>query len=411
MSSPSAANSNSRAKFREHLSIKPTLPSDMHNVDIEISRFSPESPPPPFRSPSPRSYSPITMAKSFRSGRSAMGNAQERDIEAAASSPHPSSLKDRLTRFVFDTRAFSPGLGRDTAMSKSTAYSHSHSHSRSHSDSRTLSEWPPLRVSKHQCSCPHNNNPKRRWTLVVLFLVVFLYLLVSSTFSLVRVISLSPFLSSTTSTSTSATSTTTSLNVQQCISQYTLNAPTSPASYPCSTCLPLLSSLPQSSLSALSPSDAQSQYNAVQFCALRAIFDSADQVGQSTLSAASGWFADVKFCAWIGVTCDSAGRVSTLQLTFPGVPAALPTEIGGLTGLRSLQVIGDGVVPGGSVPASFATNLTGVTTLHLESTALAALPDDLFVGMKNMGTLQLIKNGAMGSTLPSSLFTSAMKNL
>lgn len=112
------------------------------------------------------------------------------------------------------------------------------------------------------------------------------------------------------------------------------------------------------------------------------------------------------------MTCDSAGRVSTLQLSFPGVPAALPTEIGeGLMGLRSLQVIGNGVIPGGSIPASFATNLTGVTTLHLESTALTALPDNIFDGMGNVATLQLIKNEAMGSTLPSSLFTIAVKNL
>lgn len=33
-------------------------------------------------------------------------------------------------------------------------------------------------------------------------------------------------------------------------------------------------------------------------------------------------------------------------LTFPGVPATLPNELGALTGLESLQVIGDNSIPG-----------------------------------------------------------------
>lgn len=34
------------------------------------------------------------------------------------------------------------------------------------------------------------------------------------------------------------------------------------------------------------------------------------------------------------------------ELTYPGVPATLPNEIGGLTTLQSLEVIGGNSIPG-----------------------------------------------------------------
>jgi hypothetical protein len=105
------------------------------------------------------------------------------------------------------------------------------------------------------------------------------------------------------------------------------------------------------------------------------------------------------------------------QLTFPGTSASLPTELGTLTDLQSLSVIGNGVIPGGSVPGSFG-GMAGLTTLHLESTGLGELPDALFSGGGSGGgglgkiqTVQLVKNGAMGGTLPGSLFGSSIQNL
>jgi hypothetical protein len=106
------------------------------------------------------------------------------------------------------------------------------------------------------------------------------------------------------------------------------------------------------------------------------------------------------------------------QLTFPGTPASLPAELGTLIGLQSLTVVGNGVIPGGSLPNSFM-NLTALTTLHLESTGLGGLPDRLFGGGGGSGgeglgkvqTVQLIKNAGMGGVLPGSLFASSVQNL
>lgn len=310
---------NPRSKFREHLSIQIPHPEPgMRQVDLEISRFSPESPPPPFRSPSPisriRNHSP--MARTSR-GRTERGYSKEkereRDVEAAVlpASPNPrGSLKDRFTRFFFDARTFSP-KEKDHDLFIPIQH-HTHSHSRS--DSRTLSEWPPLHVSK-RCTCQHDpaneakrqKRKRRNLCLFITLVIVLLYLLGSSTFSLVQVMSLQP----SPTPSKSDTNTTANLNAQQCISQYTLNAPSSPSTYPCSTCLPLLSSLPRSFTSALSGQDSQSAQNAAQFCALKSVLDNADSEGQASLGG-GGWVKDVKFCAWTGVGCDGAGRVSTL---------------------------------------------------------------------------------------------------
>ncbi|KAG2369175.1 hypothetical protein BDR07DRAFT_1604834 [Suillus spraguei] len=153
--------------------------------------------------------------------------------------------------------------------------------------------------------------------------------------------------------------------------------------------------------------NTQQILNAIQFCGLRAIFDTADSQGQASL----GWMNDVKFCAWNGVTCDGTGRVANLQLTFPGVPATLPNELGALTGLESFQVIGGNSIPGiWSPPFSF-TNLTNLSNLHIEATSITQLPDNLFSFLTAITTLTLIRNPTIGSSIPSSLLQLPLHNL
>ena len=99
-----------------------------------------------------------------------------------------------------------------------------------------------------------------------------------------------------------------SADTQQCITQYTLNAPNDPTGYPCSTCLPLVFAVPANA-SAVYPVAR----DATQFCGLRSIWEDAGQQGQAGLEA-GGWVKDVKFCAWSGVRCNGAGRVSSLYV-------------------------------------------------------------------------------------------------
>jgi hypothetical protein len=158
-----------------------------------------------------------------------------------------------------------------------------------------LTEWPPLHVHK-RCKC----NKARNRTLCCLLIIVLLFLIGNIIFLNVRILSINTATPSSTSLSA---------NAQQCLSQYTLNAPSSPSSYPCSTCLPTLQTVPSDYLSS-NPQNAQQILNAIQFCGLRAIFDTANSQGQASL----GWVNDVKFCAWNGVTCDGSGRVANLSV-------------------------------------------------------------------------------------------------
>ncbi|KAI0774819.1 L domain-like protein [Trametes elegans] len=273
-----------------------------------------------------------------------------------------------------------------------------------------LQAWPALEKQQQRC-CEHCHKKRKRDKYLVIALVLFLlYLLGNVVFLNVRTLNATQSTSPPAARASPSASSSTALSVdaEQCISQYNLNAPTDPQDYPCSTCYPVLSAVP-ANFSDGDAQDAQTVANAVQFCGLRSMFESANNAGQSALSN-GGWVKDVRFCTWSGVKCDGSGRVSSLQLSFPSVPANVPSEIGGLTGLTSLQIVGDTNVPGGTLPSSF-TNLTSLTSLDLQSTAVTAIDANLFSSLNQITTLTLVKNTKMGGDLPSSLFALPLQNL
>ena len=255
------------SKFREHLSIK--LPHSTDNV--EKSKFSPAS-----------TVGPSRVASS------------PKDIEAGVS---PSSgFRDRFTKIFFDTRTFS----RD---SDTLPLHEPH-----------LFQWPPLQVQKRHCTCHHPELDKKKRTrrscCLILLIIILLWLIGNIIFLNVRVLSMISSVNNTANTPTASTADNLSANAQQCLSQYVVNAPSAPSSYPCSTCLSALQAVPSSYLSS-NPQNAQQIVNSIQFCGLRGIFDTANSQGQATLGNGS-WVQDVKFCAWSGVTCDGSGRVANL---------------------------------------------------------------------------------------------------
>ena len=112
------------------------------------------------------------------------------------------------------------------------------------------------------------------------------------------------------------------------------------------------------------------------------------------------------------------------QLSFPAIPASLPAQFTNLTDLESLTIVGNGNSPGMNcgdllpddmftrrpVAGSFPTNfdaLTQFTSLHLENTALGALPETL----QNLTSLTLVRNVQLGSSLPPKAIGSALQSL
>jgi hypothetical protein len=98
----------------------------------------------------------------------------------------------------------------------------------------------------------------------------------------------------------------------QCLQTFRTDGPGNALGYSCSSCLPTLRSVSQQYLD--NPSNAANADDisaAIQFCGLRAVFDSANQEGQTALTS-SGWFQDIKTCTWSGVTCDDSGAITQL---------------------------------------------------------------------------------------------------
>lgn len=157
------------------------------------------------------------------------------------------------------------------------------------------------------------NSRSRCW--IILLIIIIIYLLANNIFLNVRVLNMTPsstvpVVSPTKTSSAAPTSTSTpvSAEVTNCLSQFKLNAPSNPTSYPCSTCAPILQAIPND----LSPSTTNppvtGQGAVLQFCALR---DITSLTANNTLQNV-GWVANANFCTWKGISCDSTGRITSL---------------------------------------------------------------------------------------------------
>ncbi|KAL5521397.1 hypothetical protein ACEPAG_9323 [Sanghuangporus baumii] len=256
-----------------------------------------------------------------------------------------------------------------------------------------LPPWPPLHVEKRPMQCPESCRcaaPKRKkWRRVLLPLLIFLlfYLLGDSIFLNVRVLN------------KGGDKRILSLAQESCLTQFTINAPANASLYPCSTCLGILQDIPESFKFSTS-NEAQILSDSLQFCGLQSLVVASDATARDSLTN-GGWVQNVQFCTWTGIQCDGQGNVKSLEMIFPAVPSVIPSGIGALTFLQSLQITGGNSSPAGTLPDSF-TNLTSLTSLHLESTALSPLPSSLFQKgrLDRLTSLTLVKNPGFAGQLP-----------
>ena len=273
------------------ITVPPPPPPQYYIETIPSSQHHPE------RFGHIRSHSTWTNSETIKS------LTKDPELGKNPTSPHTPRLRDRLTKYLFDIRM--PTRARDSEWVPM--------------QEPPLRAWPPLEVEKRRfCEhCQAHNDRRRRNKILLVILVVVLLALLGSTIGLaVRVTRLSSQSSNTAAPGPSATSSTNastdalSSDAQQCLSQYTLNAPSDPSSYPCSTCLSVLQAVPSDFIQKNQGEGIQIQ-NAIQFCGLRSIFETSSGDGQTGLSN-GGWAKDVRFCAWQGVRCDGFGRVSSM---------------------------------------------------------------------------------------------------
>jgi len=280
------------SRFKEHLSLSISHP-DIHN--FEQSKFSPDSPPAhPLRTAS------LTLAGTPPSLMRARDIPEDiESLRSHGSSTRRLTIRDRFTKIFFDVR---------------TLDERSNSHDGDLISVRPLSPWAPLKLEKEKSPLPtthpalRNSPPQKkqtkrrfRWWALLLILII-LALLGNLAFLNVRVVELTKVIKQNTPPSSTPAPSSPD-NVQECLSQFTLNAPSNPSSYPCSTCLPILSNVTGNA-------DA---VNAVQFCGLRAILESTSTTGQTALST-GGWGKDLRVCTWSGVSCSGSDIVTSLYV-------------------------------------------------------------------------------------------------
>ncbi|XP_057512198.1 receptor-like kinase TMK4 [Actinidia eriantha] len=123
------------------------------------------------------------------------------------------------------------------------------------------------------------------------------------------------------------------------------------------------------------------------------------KLAKSLWPAPSGW-SGTNPCEWTGVTCDSSGHVTAINLAAKSLSGELPPELNQLSRLKSLFLQHNRL--SGAIPP--LTNLTSLQQISLESNHFSAVPSPFLVGLASLQTLSLSDNpNLLPWTLPSTL--------
>ena len=111
----------------------------------------------------------------------------------------------------------------------------------------------------------------------------------------------------------------------------------------------------------------------------------------------TNWLSGRPLDEWHGVTTDSGGRVTALNLVSNRLVGALPAALGDLTNLRWLILGGNGLT--GEIPPELA-GLSNLTSLDLRGNGLTGeIPPEL-AGLSNLTSLYLNHNRLTGEIPP-----------
>ncbi|KAH8920474.1 hypothetical protein BT69DRAFT_1321447 [Atractiella rhizophila] len=213
---------------------------------------------------------------------------------------------------------------------------------------------------------------RTNWFLGTLATLITLYLLVNNIFLDVRFASLSSPSPSEESVKTTST------YALACLSLFPLLPP---ANYPCSQCLPFLSS----SDSTVTDSLKGLENNVTEiesFCSLKTIVDSSTST--ATALKAQGWMENSDFCSWSGVTCasDKPLRVNKLTLNklsldSPFLLSAISTSTSLASSLQSLDLSSNKLT--GPIPTFRDFKL--LATVDLRNNSLSGMVGDVREGV------------------------------
>ena len=119
-----------------------------------------------------------------------------------------------------------------------------------------------------------------------------------------------------------------------------------------------------------------SMCNAGDLAALTSLYEA---TGGTGWTRSAGWLGDGAVEEWHGVTTDSIGRVTGLDLTRNGLVGQLPASLGSVTGMTLLRIVGNSL--SGRLPLSLVR--LPLRELHYAETELCVPPDRSFQAWLN----------------------------
>ena len=116
----------------------------------------------------------------------------------------------------------------------------------------------------------------------------------------------------------------------------------------------------------------------------------------------TNWLSGRPLDEWHGVTTDSDGRVTELNLSFNSVKGALPAELGDLTNLESLRLSENPLT--GPIPAELG-DLTNLRELHLGSQGYSRLTGPIPAALGDLTNLEslVLNNNELTGPIPAEL--------
>ncbi|AQK63418.1 Receptor-like kinase TMK2 [Zea mays] len=102
---------------------------------------------------------------------------------------------------------------------------------------------------------------------------------------------------------------------------------------------------------------------------------------------------------WDGVSCDSSGRVTAIQVGARGLTGTLPPEVGDLTELTRLEVFDNKL----SGPLPSLPGLSSLQVLLAHNSSFASIPSDFFKGLTGLTAVAIDYNPFASWSLPTDL--------
>ncbi|KAL3517847.1 hypothetical protein ACH5RR_020436 [Cinchona calisaya] len=113
-----------------------------------------------------------------------------------------------------------------------------------------------------------------------------------------------------------------------------------------------------------------------------------------------GWGGNTPPCKWIGVQCDSSGRVIYINLISKNLSGQLPSDLKNLSSLQSLNLQRNQL--SGSIPS--LSNHTSLKEVFLDDNNFTSIPPDFLTGMTSLQTFSISDNVNLPPwTIPTSL--------